>query len=556
MTDRVVDQEAGDLDGDAGMADATTTDATTTDTTTTDATTSDATTTEGGAGEPDDVRVGTIARWRERRRRRVSTWDRPPSPKDWRYVVGTTGRVLIAIGLLMFGFVAYQLWGTGIETARAQAQLEDEFEEQVDALTRGQEPVVGVDNWVRPVGGEPPDASTDGSSDDETDGETDDGTAPDRGEADAEQRDDRPDVDDVDDAEPTDPLDEAPDLGPPSEHVPGAVDLSDFAIDQDVPIVPGDSFALIEIPEIGVSQYVIPGVKLTDLKRGIGHYPDTPLPGQLGNASLAGHRTTYGAPFFDLDQLEPGDEIVITMITGDRFVYEVTGAEIVQATDYWVVTTRDPNVAELTLTTCDPKYTARNRLIIHSVLVPEKSSQVGVAEFYQTSAGPDDAVPGDDPTLVTEPPDADPPPATTPATAEPTDDDTTDDTNDDTNDDTSGTETTGTTATTGPDADEPADESEGGLGGDGDDDLVEAAPPVEVDPDELDAFSQGWFDDRGAVGHIALWGIALTIISLLAHQVSKRTRHHSIGFAVGVAPFLFCLYFFYQNVNRLLPPGL
>ena len=119
--------------------------------------------------------------------------------------------------------------------------------------------------------------------------------------------------------------------------------------------------------------YVVPGVRVNDLKKGPGHYPDTPLPGQLGNASIAGHRTTYGSPFFDLDQLAPGDELVVTMVTGDRFVYEVTGLQVVTAADSWVITTRDATVAELTLTTCHPKYTARDRLVVHSVLVPETS---------------------------------------------------------------------------------------------------------------------------------------------------------------------------------------
>ncbi len=89
--------------------------------------------------------------------------------------------------------------------------------------------------------------------------------------------------------------------------------------------------ALLEIPAIGRSDIVVPGVSLNDLKDGPGHYPDTPLPGQLGNASIAGHRTTYGAPFFDVDDLVPGDELIVTMLTGDRFVYEVTGVEIVSA---------------------------------------------------------------------------------------------------------------------------------------------------------------------------------------------------------------------------------
>src|SRR5690606_14341549 len=61
----------------------------------------------------------------------MSRWDRPPQPRDWRYWVGGLGKVLIVSGLLMFGFVGYQLWGTGIETARAQRALEDEFEELV-----------------------------------------------------------------------------------------------------------------------------------------------------------------------------------------------------------------------------------------------------------------------------------------------------------------------------------------------------------------------------------------------------------------------------------------
>ena len=68
--------------------------------------------------------------------KRVSKWDRPPEPHDWRYFVGGLGKILITTGLLMFGFVAYQLWGTGIETARAQNKLENEFEQYIaDAQT-------------------------------------------------------------------------------------------------------------------------------------------------------------------------------------------------------------------------------------------------------------------------------------------------------------------------------------------------------------------------------------------------------------------------------------
>jgi sortase A len=88
-----------------------------------------------------------------------------------------------------------------------------------------------------------------------------------------------------------------------------------------------------------------------------------------------------------------------------------------------------------------------------------------------------------------------------------------------------------------------------------DEELAEAQVAT-AGADPVDAFSQGWFDDRGAFLQIALWGLALTMISVGARRVSKRYRRDSIGMLVGVAPFLFALYFFYQNVNRLLPPGI
>jgi sortase A len=70
-----------------------------------------------------------------------------------------------------------------------------------------------------------------------------------------------------------------------------------------------------------------------------------------------------------------------------------------------------------------------------------------------------------------------------------------------------------------------------------------------------DAFEEGWFQDRGAWPQIALWGGALILIAIGVRTISCKTRHDSIGILCGAIPFLFCLYFFYQNVNRLLPPG-
>lgn len=130
----------------------------------------------------------------------------------------------------------------------------------------------------------------------------------------------------------------------------------------------GDAMARIEIPDIGVDKIVVEGVSRGDLKKGPGHYPDTPFPGQPGNASIAGHRTTYGAPFHRIDELAVDDEIVVTTLQG-RFIYQVTGQEIVSPTDVEVV--EDKGDDRLTLTSCHPKYSARQRIIVSAVLVDE-----------------------------------------------------------------------------------------------------------------------------------------------------------------------------------------
>jgi sortase A len=130
----------------------------------------------------------------------------------------------------------------------------------------------------------------------------------------------------------------------------------------------GGAVARIVIPRIDVDKIVVHGVSRDDLKRGPGHYPGTPLPGQPGNAAIAGHRTTYGAPFHRVDELEPGDEILVTTQQGS-FRYEVMGTEIVLPTDVEVV--HDQGDDRLTLTSCHPKYSARQRIVVSARLVDE-----------------------------------------------------------------------------------------------------------------------------------------------------------------------------------------
>lgn len=138
----------------------------------------------------------------------------------------------------------------------------------------------------------------------------------------------------------------------------------------------GEAFALLRIPkldELRDGWNVVEGVTIADLRTGAGHMPQTSLPGQPGNAVISGHRTTYGAPFHNLDLLEPGDEIEVETALG-LHVYEVRESFVVSPTDVWV-TEQKPG-AWLTLTTCHPKFSARERLIISAQLVDGPNAAV------------------------------------------------------------------------------------------------------------------------------------------------------------------------------------
>jgi sortase A len=152
------------------------------------------------------------------------------------------------------------------------------------------------------------------------------------------------------------------------------------------PPADGDAVARLRIPAIDVDKIVVEGVHVSDLKRGPGHYPDSPLPGQPGNAAIAGHRTTYGAPFNRLDELEQGDEIQVTTAQG-AFRYEVQRQLIVNPDQVEVLDDFGDN--RLTLTACHPKYSARQRIVI-------VASLAGDAAPGPATGPPDDGNPGND----------------------------------------------------------------------------------------------------------------------------------------------------------------
>lgn len=166
------------------------------------------------------------------------------------------------------------------------------------------------------------------------------------------------------------PVEEGPRFaGPPKSFRPG----------------PGDPVFRLRIPAIDVDYVVVEGVDTQALRKGPGHYPkcrpgfeeplctefDEIFPGQRGRVIVSGHRTTYGAPFWGVDKLESGDRILIDAKWGS-FVYEVTRLEVVEPDSLTIVV--PSRKAELVLTTCNPRYSASERLIVFSELLEVKET--------------------------------------------------------------------------------------------------------------------------------------------------------------------------------------
>lgn len=127
-------------------------------------------------------------------------------------------------------------------------------------------------------------------------------------------------------------------------------------------MLPGQAYAILRIPSIGVNEVVVQGVDVEDLKAGPGHYLRTADPWDPeGRVGIAGHRTTYGAPFWDLDRVRPGDEIRLITEQGE-YRYEVTHSRDVPPTEGSVL--RDTRLPSLVLTTCTPRFSAALRLIV------------------------------------------------------------------------------------------------------------------------------------------------------------------------------------------------
>lgn len=150
-------------------------------------------------------------------------------------------------------------------------------------------------------------------------------------------------------------------------------------VDESEPVEVGDAYAALWFERDGQRivndevLYVVEGVDLPTLRRGPGHYPGSDRPGGAGNLAIAGHRTTYGSPFWSLNELEPGDTIHVMDRQGREWVYAYVEQRIVAPTAMWVVD-EDPlesGAPMITLTTCHPRYSDAQRLIAWGELLDD-----------------------------------------------------------------------------------------------------------------------------------------------------------------------------------------
>lgn len=436
-------------------------------------------------------------------------------------VLGAVGKTVIALGLIILLFGVFQLWGTGVIEARAQQDLDSEFTDLLEASGALGPAPLEPSTATTPVPPPTPETTPDAAATPEP----------------AAQNPGSPSTTPIfaPSATPT----AAPEPTHPPE--PDPAWLAMLYRDQ------GSAIARMQIPAIGVDKTVVEGVRVGDLRKGPGHYPTTPLPGQAGNASIAGHRTTYGAPFGEIDKLLPGDQILITTIQGE-FIYEVVtqgeghGHFIVAPNQVEVLDqdfSEDPN--RLTLTACHPKGSARQRIIVVAALVGEPAptyprpdqEELGTPELatenIDEAADTEQTVtPTPSPTpalpVEAEPIEAGPTPAPSPA---PTDQ--------------------AESLTAAPLPTEPAPPP------------TPSPAPIEISADPApsegaaaDSFGEGLDGDSDGLVPAVLWGLAALAIWFFALFAAQRWRKLPT-YALSALPFLVVMFTAFWHIDRVLP---
>ncbi len=385
-------------------------------------------------------------------------------------VLGSIGRFLITSGIVVLLFVGYQLWGTGIQEASAQNSLGDDFDALLEDVS------TKVPSTTAP--------STTAPSTTTTVAET-----------------------------VTTTTTTLPAAG-------GTIPVFDDELADALYRQGGEAIARINIPAIGVSKVVVQGVQVEDLRNGPGHYRATVFPGQEGNSGIAGHRTTYGAPFNRIDELVPGDEVNVRTVQGFH-EYRVLSAEDAYGQDVlptgvdfaipeggeglghiivgpeatWVLSDFGDN--RITLTACHPKFSARQRIIVTAELVSQAVDAPPPPDDYDLA----------DETLANEQIDA--------------------------------AEAAGTEEDFGQIVGEPA-------GGD-------PTPEAAAFADEV-SLDEGLNGDRSAILPGILWGLAAIATYLGFKTLASRWRRWP-AIALGVVPVVILMGLAFEKIDRALPAG-
>ncbi len=388
--------------------------------------------------------------------------------------LGGIGRFFIGTGIVVLLFVGYQLWGTGIQEASAQNALGDDFDSLLEAVDVPVETTTTTTTTTVA-----PEVSTTSTTTT---------TVPPAG---------------------------------------GTIPVEDQELAEQLFREGGEAIARIEIPDVDVSKVVVEGVSVEDLRNGPGHYRATVFPGQVGNAGIAGHRTTYGAPFNRIDELLPGDEIRVQTVQGEH-VYRVLSAAdafgdeirgslgpdfvlpenadsighiIVPPSATWVLGDFGDN--RLTLTACHPKFSARLRIIVAAELISAPVDAPPPPEGFVTTDDLDLAA-EDIADLEAE------------AAGEPVED----------------------------------------LGDDGQ--VAEAggdsAPPLaEAFANEV-SLDEGLNGEQAALVPGIAWGVAALVAYLVFNELGKRWRRWP-SVALGIVPVVVLMALSFEKIDRFLPAG-
>ena len=376
-------------------------------------------------------------------------------PKKLERFFRRTGLVLISSGVLLFLFAIYQLFGTALITAQAQKDLENDLDTVTEELASDE----FIQNTFTKL-------------------ET---------------------ITVSEEVERTETV-ETEVSSSPFDNLT-AEEIS--ALSNIVYKPQGEAIAQIVAPVMGLDSIVVSGTAVSDLRKGPGHYTDSAALCSTGNAAIAGHRTTYGAPFGDIASLKFGDEIRVNTPYGNC-IYTVTERFIVEPSDTWVV--KDQGDNRLTLTSCHPKYSAAQRYIVVARLtqtdVPYLPTQEEINELIASTT---------ETAIVSE-------------------------------------EVT-TTETVDRDVEVATEVTETFRG--------EANTVIEKTNTETEGFGEGLDGDDGQLLAVILYGLVFFVlwyrIYRIANSENKGKKFKYITYGVGTFPMLVAMGFWFYRVDLFLP---